>query len=255
MKLILSFFLLVLLTGCFRRPDPFIPFGKELSKEEIQDVVSLTFGNNIENYRALFSCELQYGRRSINFRQAVVADNKKRVRLETFPEEALYSVALYQNNSEKAVLLQQDKKEAKLLSQNSLSLNEDLVLQARPQDVMPLFAHTLYVSQYALVKGFQEGEKITIVEGDGRKEWQITNKTLTQFISRDSSQKKELIFSNLSSEYEDNFLLPEKIEIELPEKSYVLLCNRGRTEVNIDLKDSLFEPSIPSSWSIIDMRK
>lgn len=254
MKLLYTLILILFFSGCFRRPDPFIPFGKEISKEEIQDVVSLTFGNKIENFRALFSCEFQYGRRSFNFRQAIVADNKKRVRLETFPEGALYSVALYQNNADKAVLLQQDKRQAKLLSQNILSINEDLVLQARPQDVMPLFANTLYVSQYALIKGFQEGDKITIVEGDGRKEWQISHNSLTQFISRDNSQKKELIFTIISSEYEDNFFIPEKIKIELPKENYTLLCSRGRTEINVDLKDSLFEATIPASWTVLDTR-
>lgn len=245
----------VLLVGCFRRPDPFVPFGRELSRDELSKVVSTTFANSVSTYRALFSCSYMYGRKNYAFRQAIVIDNNKRVRLETFPEGALYSIALYQNDGLQGVLSLQDEREARFLPRTKLLMNKDLTLHLLPEDLLPLFSGSNFESESLNLKGFREGDKVTIIEGGGKKEWEIKGRTLTKFTTRDDNEKKALIFSVDEVGYEDNVLLPVALSVELPVNDILFSCRKIRIELNSEIRNQIFTPSFPDSWKIIDEKE
>jgi hypothetical protein len=243
--------LLLLVAGCTVTPA-FSPPSPQLSESEASSICSSLVQRTIqpESLRALVNATIKHNDESISFRYAIASRGVDRLRIDVLPLEGAITLAIFVVNEGRATLLDTQSREAVVGNDAAALLEQLLGLEGiSAREVLSLLTAKLPRLQCSGVRVHPiSDEKIVLVEKEARIAWSVDR--LTGVVSRlqilNDEGESILLDATLSE-------MPKAVALQLysPARAEGSLSVERLTE-NPVIPDSIFEVTIPSSYSIRD---
>lgn len=251
-KNLILFLIAVLTSGCVRLPLVVQPIGNPASKDKRENLKSILNQriSKIQNMRGLYKCNFFYGQNYSPFRQAIVASPSQGLRLETLSTGTPYSLALYVFKNGKGILLVPPEKKAEIYSDNQVPLSADMTLPIRPTDLTKVFLGVIPI-----------GDSDQVYESEGKSQV-VTKSGIEAFFSAELNDLENFIIRDaegvgvLKGTFEsfltiNDIVMPQTFTLALLEENASIKCESELQSVNDQLKDGLFNISVPAGWSKI----
>lgn len=211
----------------------------------------------ISSFKGLFKTSIRRGKDVDFMRHAIVFDRPDKIRIETLPRDAVWTLSLLVSQASALTLLEPGERKAWILSAGPETLRRVIGIPVAVEDLMSLLVG--HVPHRLLDKG----DNISVFRDDlqgligfnasnGLASWttDASGNLQTLELSDQFNQKLTLIVNYLNYSLVGNIYVPKKVVVEMPRDGLVVELTQASVKLNTPIADKLFTAAVPSDYSV-----